>query len=159
MSVYDNIYKNRCFSIKKIIGYYLKTLLSIYLIINVANFYNITKEQQKINQIEKNKVEEINEYINYYEEENNIQVEYITMKYINGCKEKAFYNRVTSTNCIAVYAEASYDGVVNFYTGKRLKEIGITEELNRKYEKKTRQIGENTYCCVDNVLICLVYVI
>lgn len=110
-------------------------------------------------EIEKNKVKEINEYINCYEKENNIQIKHITMKYVKGCKEKAFYKKITSTNCIAVYAEASYDGVINFYTGRKLKEIGITEELNQKYEEKTRQIGENIYCCVDDVLICLVYVV
>lgn len=151
--------KTHIFESKKIIGYYLKVILSIYLIINIANFYNITKEQQEINEIEKNKVKEINEYINCYEKENNIQIKHITMKYVKGCKEKAFYKKITSTNCIAVYAEASYDGVINFYTGRKLKEIGITEELNQKYEKKTRQIGENIYCCVDDVLICLVYVV
>lgn len=151
--------KTDIFESKKIIGYYLKVILSIYLIINVANFYNITKEQQEINEIEKSKVKEINEYINCYEKENNIQVKHITMKYVKGCKDKAFYKKITSTNCIAVYAEASYDGVINFYTGRKLKKIGITEELNQKYEEKTRQIGENIYCCVDDVLICLVYVV
>lgn len=151
--------KTDIFESKKIIGYYLKVILSIYLIINVAYFYNITKEQQEINEIEKSKVKEINEYINCYEKENNIQVKHIAMKYVKGCKEKAFYKKITSTNCIAVYAEASYDGVINFYTGRKLKEIGITEELNQKYEEKTRQIGENIYCCVDDVLICLVYVV
>lgn len=85
--------KTHIFWIKKIIGYYLKVILSIYLIINIANFYNITKEQQEINEIEKNKVKEINEYINCYEKENNIQIKHITMKYVKGCKEKHFIKK------------------------------------------------------------------
>lgn len=148
-----NLLENKNFS-----KYCMTILIILYLIVNIINIFIITKDHKEINKIEKAKVEEISEYIESYEANNDIEIKYISMKYIRGQEEKAFYKRQTTVNCIGVYGEASFDGIINFYTGKKLQRINLTNDLNEKYMGQTQETEPCTQC-VGDVLVCVVYVV
>ena len=141
---------------KNYISYSLICILYIYFFTNIINFYVLTMNHQIGNKIDKLKVKEISNYIEQYEEKTGIQIKYIAMKYFNN-KEKGYYKKMNSINSLAIYSECSYDGIINFYTNRNLKKIDFTYDLNEKYIKETK--GKDIYLCIDNILICPVYLV
>lgn len=143
---------------KKVTSYCMKILIILYLIINIINILDITKNHQEVNEIEKLKAYEIAEYIENYELENNIEVKYIVMKYVSGQNEKAFYKRQTTANCIGIYDEPSFDGLINLYSGRNLQRVALTEYMNKKFIEQTEG-KQVTVQCIGNVLVCVVYIV
>ena len=74
--------KTSILSEKHIFSYILKFLFLIYFFTNIINYLVITNDYKKINEIEEGHAKEITEYINNYEKENNIKIEYIAMRFI-----------------------------------------------------------------------------
>ena len=142
------------FTNKKIVSYSMIIILFIYSLTNMVNIYILTYNHKVANEIDKLKVNDISKYIEEYEEQTGIEVKYITMKYFKNTK-KGYYKKANSINSFAIYSECSYDGIINFYTKKQLKEINLTSELNRKYIYERK--GEDKFICIDNILVCPIY--
>ena len=145
---------NDIFDTNKFVSYFLRVVLSIYALTNIVNFYCITNDHQITNKIDRNNVQKISEYINKYESENNIEIKYITMKYV-GAKKEAYYKRVNIINSFALYAECSFDGIINFYTGRNLKRVTLIQSINQKYMEQID--GEYKFLCIDDILVCPIY--
>lgn len=143
------------FTEKKIESYLINFILFIYLMVNIFNFYVLTRDHLTVNQLDKVIVQEISDYINEYEDKNNIQVRYIAMNY-KGYNEKAYYNRENGINGLGMYAEWSFDSIINFYSNRKLERIELTPDL---YDEYTKNVGDSDIVlCIDNVLICPVYI-
>lgn len=150
--------KTNIFEVKNICKYCMSVLLFMYLIINIFNIRIITQNHKDINEIEKMAAYEIGNYIENYEKVNNIKVKYIAMRYVAEKKEKGFYKRQTTVNCIGIYDEPSFDGIINFYTDNNLQRISLTDNINNEFIKLSEQ-NNKTFQCIGNVLVCEVYIV
>ena len=144
------------FNLKRIINYLTQLILCMYLLVNICNFYILTRDHLIVNNLDKIQVQEISEYINKYEEENNIEVKYIAMIYL-GFNERAYYKRINGINGFGLYTEWSFDGIINFYSGRNLETIDLTSDLYQKYLMQSDE--DYKTLCIDDTLICPVYII
>lgn len=140
---------------KDVISCFLNGMLFIYLLTNIINFYSITQDHLTVNKMDKDMTYEIAMYLEEYEKENNIKVEYIAMKLIPKVNYRGYYKSINTLTSRAIYSESSYDGIINFYTGRSLKRTALTKEMNQKYVDAVKD--EYKAICIDNVLICPVY--
>lgn len=144
------------FIYNKKISKMLMFLFLFYFLINVFNYIYIIHLHKQINKIEEQEVKMISDYINEYEQRNGIRVKKIT--YVpskaeyNGIQKKR-YSTVTS-NALNCYW--SYDGVVNFYTGRKLKKISTSEKIISKY-KKLKNKNENRVVIYEDILMVPIY--
>lgn len=128
------------------------TLLA-FTIINVVNYEYIILQHKKVNILEKEEVQKLDEYISNYEEDTGIKVTKIAKVVIIGKQSKGYFsgikNRTAYThNSMRVYW--STEGIINFYTQRNLENVTITKSQKEFYEQnEDEQIG---YKCIDDTL-------
>ena len=147
--VLSDVLEHKTFS-----SYLLNSLLYLWFLTNIFNFMFLTYEHQLANKIDKQKTMEIVKYVQEYEKENNIEVKYVAMKYFPNTN-KGHYKQRDSVNCLAIYSECSYDGLINLYLQRKLRRVNLTLKMNEEYNIVTN--GNEEFVCIGNVLICPIY--
>ncbi|MDD3303354.1 MAG: glucosyltransferase domain-containing protein [Clostridia bacterium] len=133
-------------------------LLVVYLVLNLFFYIFIMKEHKKVNYFEKQEVIQINEYIKQYEKENNTEVKYIVDYISNENFIKLYYNGIKTHNILtysAVRSNWSNDGVINYYTGRKLEKVDKkhNEKAYNEYENLVNEDKlENGYKCIEDTL-------
>lgn len=131
----------------------------IYAIINSINYIYLMNLSKWVNNIDERYVYEINDYINVYEEENNIKVKNIGIVVIKNQVHKAYYEEM---NCINVGIAVSSirtkwatQGIINYYTNRNLVEKEPTEEEKQEYLLKVDE--SKNYLCINDTLYVSIY--
>lgn len=134
-------------------------ILIIYIIINILNTLNILISHREANKLDRQEALKVNEYIEKYEEENNIEVKYIAVSYdsnitwnYNEIKHKSLY-----THRALMIWWCNVDAL-NYYGNRKLKKVPMRTEIYEKYfkEKNWDKLdkeqfifeGETLYYCV-----------
>lgn len=121
-------------------------VLISYIAINIANYENIMLQHRKVNNIEKAEVEIIEENIKRYEKNTQMQLKKIIKvpsKRRYKLEECDIIKNALKTNWAA-------DGVINFYTGRKLETDIITKEKMQYYAQN--QDSESYYQFIGDTL-------
>lgn len=134
-------------------------ILIIYSIVSIYNCIIVTYQHKLVNEYEKQEVGKIENYINEYEEKNNIEVKNIAIYTIKGQDNKTYFENISRKSVVtynAIRCNWATDGVINFYTKRNLEKISLTKELLIEY---LAQENTNGYGIVNNTLIveCYMY--
>lgn len=133
------------------------TLIS-FLLINIFNYESIMLQHKKVNKLEKQEVEDIEQYIKNYEESTGIKVTKIAKVPIYNNKDKVYFPNTknkTSFTHDALKTSWAADGAINFYTKRNLENIIITNEQKNKYLETNNE--ELDYKCIEDILFINVY--
>lgn len=146
------------FDSKNWVSKYTITLLLIYTIsiVFVANI--LLSYSNKVNKLENESVMEIETYMKNYEDNNNVEVKNIAIINIYNQKEKSYYREIQNNSVIvqdAVKCDWSADGVINFYSKRKLRKIQIQSKNIEEYMLKFE--NEKDYICVGDTLIIKTY--
>lgn len=123
----------------------LITLIT-FSIINVFNYENLILKYKKLNVLEKQEVQKIDEYISQYEKKTGIKVTKIAKVVMENNKN------ITDT---AINGYCSAIGVVNMFTNRNLKNVTITNEEKQKYLDNKN--SETEYECIQDTLYVNIY--
>lgn len=137
----------------------IELILIIYSIISIYNCIIVTYEHKLVNEYEKQFAKEIEEYIEKYETENKIQVKNIAIYTVTGQDYKTYFkdiNRKSVVTYNALRCNWSADGVINFYTNRKLNTVNLNKELLKEYLKTEKNNG---YGIINNTLVieCYMY--
>ena len=151
--VFENINKNNK---KFILGMLTITILISYMIIVVINSESIMLQHKRVNKLEKIEVNKIEQYIEEYENNTGIKVTKIAKIVDTGNLDKSYFEGTknkTSFTHNAIRTSWAADGVINFYTKRRLQ---TTKDFS-KQEYKELKNTESGYLCIDDILYVMVY--
>ena len=134
-------------------------ILIIYSFISIYNCIIVTYEHKLVNEYEKDEVQGIDEYINNYEQINNVNIQNIAIYTVKGQDYKTYFENITRKSVVtynAVRCDWAADGVINFYTGRDLQKVNLTTNMLKEY---LSQENEEGYGIVNNTLIieCYMY--
>ena len=134
-------------------------ILIIYSIVSVYNCIIVTYEHKLVNQYEKQEVQNIDEYINEYEQANNVNIQNIAIYTVKGQDDRTYFENISRKSVVtynAVRCDWAADGVINFYTNRNLQKVDLTTNMLREY---ILQENENGYGIVNNTLVieCYMY--
>lgn len=133
------------------------TLIS-FLIINTINYESIILQHKEVNKLEKEEIEEVDQYIEKYEEENQIKVTKIIKVPIYNNINKTYFSNIknkTSFTHNALKTSWAADGVINFYTKRNLETVKATDKEKKLYLQN--QNPELEYQCIDDILYVKIY--
>lgn len=118
-----------------------------YAIVTTISYYVIINSNIQINKYDKELAREIIEYIEKYEQENNIKIEKVRCNIIRNSVENAKYEDVIYKGSVsAIKTEWSAVESLSYFSGRKFKKEKTTEE---KIQKE--------YFCQDNILSINVY--
>ena len=149
------------FEKKNVYLYLLTTMVIGYSIITIIDMEYLMFSHKKVNAMEKQEVEIINNYIDEYEKETGIKVTKISKIHIPGKTEEAYYaevkNRSTFT-CKATRSALAADAVVKYLSGRNLKKVTSIEDGKIEIVKeKTKE--NNGYCCIGDTFYIEIYML
>lgn len=147
------------FQKEKIIKHTMTMILIFYLISNVVMYINLMLQHKQVNELEKEEVQQIEEYIAKYEKETQNKITKIIKVPVMGKSEKAYYDSVPNKSTFtytAVRSELAADGVINFYTKRSLETVKITTNYMKIY-KEYIDSNEKGYECIDDTFYIEVY--
>lgn len=131
-------------------------MLILYGIINSVNYTWIMLESKQTQENDKEEVLKIQEYVENYEDNNDIEIEKIAVIVKKYQTNKVFYPKIyhkTFVTHSAMKTQWAIIGCYNYYTGEKLEEYNPTEEeINRYFNEE-----KNGYLCIDNVLYVTAY--
>lgn len=133
------------------------TLIS-YLIINILNYESIMIQHKEVNKLERIESQEIEQYIEEYENNTENKVTNIALIVIRDNLEKAFLPNAknkTSFTHNAIRTSWAADGAINFYTNRNLKTVTLTQEEKQNYMENNNT--EKGYKCIGDTLYLNVY--
>lgn len=129
-----------------------------YVIINIVNYENIILQHKEVNRLEKQEIEQLDSYIEQYEQETGIKVTQIIKVPVLKQTDKGYFEGTknkTSFTHNALKTNWAVDGVINFYTERNLKVIKASTEQAEKYIKN--QNNDLEYVCIDDILYVKIY--
>lgn len=130
-----------------------------YVIINIVNYESIMIQHKQVNELEKVEIEVLEEYLEEYEKETGINVTKIVILPVLDNKDKTYFENVknkTSFTHNALKTSWAADGVINFYTNRKLKKIKLTEQNQELYN----QIKEDLeYQCIEDIIFVKIYMV
>ena len=135
-------------------------LLIVYGIINSANYIYLTGLNGQVNELDKEYVYEIKAYMEEYEKNNDIQVKKIAMVYEKDFDKRyhrEFKGRKTGIMVSALRTEWSVDGIINYYTDRKLERRNITEEEKKSYIQIVDK--EKEFLCIGDTLYITIHII
>ena len=144
------------FDRKKIICILTYFVLFTYITITIFNYEKIMLEHRIINILEQQEVEKIESYIEQYEKDNSVKVSNIANVLITNDPNKAYFTEAEPVTYNAVRTNWADDGVINFYTKRKLKKQYITlEKFEEIIENNTTNLE---YICKEDTLYLKVYI-
>lgn len=134
-------------------------ILIIYSIISICNCIIVTYQHKLVNEYEEQEVNNIEEYIEEYENTSNIKVENIAIYTVQGYDDKTYFEDISRKSVVtynAIRCNWASDGVIKFYTNRDFKTINITKDILKEYLSQKNDTG---YGIVGNTLIveCYMY--
>lgn len=105
------------------------TLISFF-VINIINYESIMLQHKEVNKLEKQLVDEIDEYIENYEMRSGKKVTKIVKLVVTNNTDKAFFKNISNKTSLthnAVRTSWASDGVINFYTGRELETVELED--------------------------------
>ena len=144
---------------KKIINLVILFIFIIYSVSIVGNYVAIMKNSLRVNARDKIVAEEIIDYIEDYEQENNIKVEKLAV-FLGPFKNKANYEDLKYRGSVLSWSSMrtvwSIEGTLEMYSDMDLELIEITKE---KFDYYIDNVDENKdYMCIDDTLYVSHYV-
>lgn len=135
----------------------LTSILVIYTLITLVNTSNLITQHKIVNNIEKEKCENLEKYIKDYEKENNITV--TEARYFKIYSEENLFKYMCNKSVVTYNGMAcswSSIGTINFYTKRnfkdqRLKILENKENFN-KYVELRKEGYDNNFVIIDNIL-------
>lgn len=131
----------------------------VFAIINIFNYENVILQHKKVNYLEKEEVQKLDEYINNYEETTGIKVTKI-VKIPSYNKSKGYFTSIKNKSIYAYNSMRTYwaaDGIINFYTNRNLVNVRITKKEKENYENNRDE--QKGYECIDDTLYIDMYII
>lgn len=152
----------KIFKKKQMANYFATTVLGIYLVLNMYNYIFLTDQHKQVNKLEKEQVEQANREIVEYEEKNNILVKKIAIIIIPGYTNRTCFDEVKNKSVLTYNgfrSDWSTDGVINFYTGRNLEKVHLTQEMENEYLKKQDPDDEKAkgYMCMGDTFVVSAY--
>ena len=132
--------------------------LITYITTNAIVAMKITTEHKEVNKLEQIEALRIEEYIGNYEKDNSMEIKNIGVLTIYNEREKGYFDEISNKSVMAQNAmktEWSVDGAINFYTGRKLKKIDLTQDEKIKYISYIEDY--DYYKCIGDTLYIKVY--
>lgn len=139
-------------------GNLIVILLITYLSTNAIVAMKITTEHQEVNRLEKIETLQIKEYIENYEKDNSIEIKNIGILTIYDERQEAYFEEISNKSIMAqnaIKTAWSAEGIINFYTERKLKRIDLTPEDEVKYLSYIKD--DNYYECIGDTLYVKIY--
>lgn len=140
----------------------LTMILIIYAGIMIFNTINLISQHKKVNNLEKEQCEGLEEYIKNYENENEISI--TEAKYfVKPDKNKSGYFKNISNKSVLTYngiaCTWSSIGAINFYTKRNFKDEKIDDiQLFERYTKLKEKGYNNNFIIIDGILYYTVFI-
>ena len=115
-------------------------------------------QHKEVNKLERIESQEIEQYIEEYENNTENKVTNIALIVIRDNLEKAFLPNAknkTSFTHNAIRTSWAADGAINFYTNRNLKTVTLTQEEEQNYMENNNT--EKGYKCIGDTLYLNVY--
>lgn len=115
----------------------------------------VLSQHKIVNQLEREQVNQINAYIEEYEKKNDIEIKKICIITFQGKNDKVYDKEIENKSVLtynAIRSNWSSDGVINFYTGRKLEKTCITEKTLEIYLEDKKE-----YECIGDTLIVSAY--
>ena len=144
--------------LKKKVNKILIIVLIAYSIANSINYIYLINLNGKVNSLDEKNAIQIGEYIKEYEKMNNIQVNKIAIVYDIGHNKKPFSwfdDRHVGITMNSVRTRWAVDGLINYYTGRNLEKVDVTEEEEKLYREKVDK--QKDYMCIGDTLYISIY--
>lgn len=138
----------------------MMVILTIYIVTNVINTLNILISHREANKLDKQEALKVNEYIDEYEKENNIEVKYIAVAYdsditwtYNEVKHKSLY-----THRALMIWWCNVDAI-NYYGNRKLQRVQMYKDTYEKYfeGKNWDKLDKEQFVFEGNTLYYCVY--
>lgn len=137
---------------------FMMIMLITYLSSNIVVGIILTSYHKEVNKLEKEETYQIKEYIENYEKQNNIEIKNIGIIPICNKQEEGYFKEIEHKSVItqnALKTKWSVEGIINFYTDRKLKKINLNEKdtlecLQYFYE-------DDYYTCVGDTIYVKVY--
>lgn len=133
--------------------------LMTFTIINIFNYENIILQHKKVNSLEKEEVQKLDEYISQYEEDTGIKVTKITKIPVYRNMSKGYFTHIKNKSVLAHNSMRVYwasDGIINLYTKRNLETVKITKEEKEYYNEN--QDKHRGYECIGDTLYVNTYI-
>lgn len=137
---------------------FIVILLIMYLSSNIVVGISITSYHKEVNKLEKEETYQIKEYIENYEKQNNIEIKNIGIISIYNEQEEGYFKEIECKSVItqnALKAKWSAEGIINFYTGRKLQQVDLNTEDSIEYLKYFGE--EDYYICVGDTIYVKIY--
>ena len=143
-------------------NYFATTVLGIYLVINLYNYVFLIDQHKQVNALERKLMQQIDNEITAYEEKNNISVKKIAIILIPGYTNRTYFDEVNTRavlTCNAFRSDWAAVGIVNFYTGRNLEKVYLTQETKDYYLERQNSEDETTkgYMCIGDTFVVSIY--
>lgn len=147
----------------------LTIILVIYTVILMLNTMNLINQHKKVNNLEKQQCEQLEQYIKKYEQENNTKVTKAKYFQIGGKKERGYFETISNKSVLTYNGVAciwSSIGTINFYTNRNFKDEEIIMEENMEenmklfinYVKNIQNGLDNNFVIVNDTLYYSVFI-
>ena len=153
------------FSKDGIIKYLIISTLVAYNVILIANTVSLLSQHKKVNELEKIQCEGLEEYIEEYEEENNVKITEARYFKLSNMKKYGFFEEIENESVLTYDGVActwSAIGTINFYTGRDFADNYLEAYPNRDlfyaYAAKRNLGYEKNFVIMDNILYFLAYI-
>lgn len=152
---YINFYRNN----KVLRLFYVGVLIS-YIGIMMFTYINVIKDHKLTNKIDQENIKLIDSWIKEYENKNNIKVKKLGFSY--DANPTRTYDNIKSQSTFsyrALWAHISIIGSINYYTGRDLKKIFITQKVYDEYfkGKDWNELNKEQLVFIDDKLYFCVY--
>lgn len=144
----------------RVVKYSMIAILIFYLISNIAMYLNLMIQHKIVNKLEKEEVQNIENYIENYEDETGNTITKILKVPVVGRMEDAYYHCIPNKSTFtytAVRSELAADGVINFYTKRNLETLKIKFSEIKELLEKNKE-NEEGYKCIGDTLYINVYI-
>lgn len=150
--------ETNCFEKKSKLSIITFITLASFFIINIINYESIMIQHKEVNKLEKIESEQIEQYMEEYENDTGNKVTKIAKVVIHNNLEKSFLPNAknkTSFTHNSIRTSWAADGTINFYTNRNLETVTITKEEMQYYINN--QDTEKGYKCIGDTLYVSVY--
>lgn len=143
-----NIFKEKVFK------YSLILILLMYMITIIIQYIMIMHDSKMVNTQEKNDVKEIVNYIQEYEESNDVEIRKLAIGIKKSEGYKTYYENIKNKNILtynALKCDWSVNGVIWFYGEKKLKQYYISNiDTFVGFDEEYKCVGDTLYIKVYN---------
>lgn len=144
---------------RKTINLIILSIFITYALSIVVNYNLLMKNTLKVNAKDKEVAQEILEYVENYEQKNNIKVNKLAVLY-GPCESKAYYKELKYNGSVlswsSIRTQWSIEGTLEMYSNREFDFVQPTQEELNYYKNNVDK--EKDYMCIDNTLFVSYYI-